>query len=248
LTPLFSTTTRSAPPSPGWPPQTRSSQSSNDFVNKSQGHNTRINFSVCHEIAHTFFPDAYETSRHRRKQQSQDAEYLQLEWLCDMGAAELLMPHVSFAVDLAPRGTSLQAVRELRDLYATSSEAVLIRVSQLSKEPCAVVFLSEKFKPAELKASQTAELDLGLPPVAPKLRVDYVRAASGFSVFIPQDKSVPRDSVAYSCLVTNDIAEGTEEWDLPGFGKWRVQAVALPNIAEYPRRRVAALVLPGSVG
>ena len=62
-----------------------------------------------------------------------------------------------------------RATKLLRDDFA-----VLIRIAQLSKKPCAVV-LSEKLKPVQARVSQTEEFDFGLPSVAPKLRVDYVR-------------------------------------------------------------------------
>lgn len=198
----------------------------------------RVNFSICHEITHTFFPDCYETIRHRRKQE--DGNY-ELECLCDLGAAELLMPHEPFLSDLAALGVSLSAVRQLTQRYAASGEAVLIRIAQLSSKPCAVVFLSEKLKPVQERAAQTQEFDFGLPAVAPKLRVDYVRPTEAFTAFIPVHKSVPDNSVAYRCLESDDIEEAVEQWDIPKFGRWQVQAVPLPCF-EGDSLRVAALV------
>lgn len=199
----------------------------------------RINFSICHEITHTFFPDCFETTRNRHGQYDHNYE---LECLCDLGAAELLMPHKSFERDLTSLGVSLNSVRELTVRYAASGEAVLIRIAQLSSNPCAVVFLSEKLKPVEERAAQTREFDFGLPAVSPKLRVDYVRPTEAFKTFIPAHKSVPVDSVACRCLENGDIEEAIERWEIPGFGLWRVQAVRLPSFAGSPRR-VAALVV-----
>jgi len=131
----------------------------------------RVNFSICHEITHTFFPDCFETIHRRHGQHDHDYE---LECLCDLGSAELLMPHESFERDLTSLGVSLNSVRELTVRYGASGEAVLIRIAQLSNNPCAVVFLSEKMKPVQERAALTKELDFGLPAVAQKLRVDYV--------------------------------------------------------------------------
>lgn len=199
----------------------------------------RVNFSVCHEIAHTFFPDCFETVRHRR---SHPDDNFELECLCDLGAAELLMPHEPFERDLASLGISLGAVRELTARYNASGEAVLIRIAQLSSKPCAVVFLSERLKPVQERAAQTQEFDLGLPAVAPKLRVDYVRPTGTFTTFVPAHKSVPDDSVAYRSLESNDIEEAVEHWEIPSFGFWKVQAIRLPSFNGSPRR-VAALVV-----
>lgn len=202
--------------------------------------NKRINFSICHEIAHTLFPDHYESTHNRNYQEKSHAS--ELECLCDIGGAELLMPHESFLSDLSTP-LALDTVRYLSERYQASSEAILIRIAQLSSQPCAVVFLSEKFKPTEQRESKCLEFDFGFPLKQPKLRVDYVQATEGFPVFIPPHKSVPEDSVAYECLTAYDIIEGTEKWDLNGFGLWTVQAGVLP-ISTDSARRVVALILP----
>jgi len=128
-------------------------------------------------------------------------------------------------------------------VFALPTEAALIRISQLSPLACAVVFLSEKLKPTQKRSAMTMEFEsFGLPPVPPKLRVDYVRPSETFNLYIPTDKSVPENSVAYGSLKTNDLTEGTEQWDIPGFGLWRVQAVPLPSRDADRTRRVAAIV------
>lgn len=203
---------------------------------------TRTNFSICHELAHTFFPDCYETVRYRHNESQEDATTRQLETLCDLGAAELLMPHASFTANLQSLGTSLDAVRTLAKMYAASGEATLIRVSQLSEQPCAIVFLSEKLKPTQARTTANAEFDFNLAPVSPKLRVDYVRAIEGFDLFIPIDKSVPLTSACYNCLKEDDVVEAIETWDLDAFEKRRVQAAPLPPRPGNPAKRVAALV------
>ena len=112
----------------------------------------------------------------------------------------------------------------------------------MSKKPCVGVFLSEKLKPVQERAAQTKEFDFGLPSVAQKLRVDYVRATESFSTFIPAHKSVPDNSVAYRCLESDNIEEAVEQWEIPDFGLWQVPAVRFPSFEGTPRR-VAALVV-----
>src|SRR5689334_7254051 len=44
---------------------------------------TRINFSICHEIIHTFFPDCYEMVRNRKPVRSaEERKHKELESLC----------------------------------------------------------------------------------------------------------------------------------------------------------------------
>jgi hypothetical protein len=52
----------------------------------------RARYSVAHEIAHTFFPDCADTIRHRKPYHGGQGDNWQLEMLCNIGAAELLMP------------------------------------------------------------------------------------------------------------------------------------------------------------
>lgn len=203
----------------------------------------RINFSICHELAHTLFPDHYETSHHRNASTNY---HMELECLCDIGGAELLMPHEPFLTDLAQHTLSLATVHYLSERYQASSEAILIRIAQLSILPCAVVFLSEKLKPIQQRETKMPEFDFGFPPAKPKLRVDYVQASPAFGLFIPPNKSVPDDSVAYQCLTANDIVEGKEQWDIRGFGEWAVQAITLP-VKTGTSRRVVALVVPDKI-
>ena len=58
---------------------------------------TRINFSIAHEILHTRFPDFADAPRYRIGKKIGGDDW-QLEMLCNIGAAELLMP----AGDLGP--------------------------------------------------------------------------------------------------------------------------------------------------
>ena len=57
----------------------------------------RVRYSLAHEIAHTLFPDCAKETRHRLKASTLRGDDWQLELLCNLGAAEILMPRGSFA-------------------------------------------------------------------------------------------------------------------------------------------------------
>ena len=85
----------------------------------------RVNFSIAHEIAHTFFPDCAEAVRNRSRERWEApdwelevlcnvgaAEHLQFpEVLCNVGAAELTMPVGSFPPDGAVEVSMAEAAR-----------------------------------------------------------------------------------------------------------------------------------------
>jgi hypothetical protein len=199
----------------------------------------RQRFSICHEIAHTRFPDCYEEVRHRQQQRKLDWKHQELERLCNLGAAELLIPYEDFLAQIENRELSLELANELRQAFGCSMEATLYRMVDLAEIPCAVVFLSERLKPKEERACHP-EFNFGLSKPEPKFRVDYPRVSKAFPAYFPQHKSAPESSVVY--LATADsFPSSVEDWEISGLRQARVQAVALPLIPDKPQRRVAAL-------
>jgi Zn-dependent peptidase ImmA (M78 family) len=84
---------------------------------------TRIRYSVAHEIAHTLFADFAKTIRHRRGKSASGDEW-QLEMLCNLAAAEFLMPLGTLnPSDLA--NFDIERILEWRRAYAVSTEAML---------------------------------------------------------------------------------------------------------------------------
>lgn len=95
----------------------------------------RKRFTLCHEIAHTFFFDILADGRKFRQKHQDDPEE---ERLCDIAAAELLMPFASFNSDLidAQGGSHLTptGVLELTRRYQVSLQAVALRITWISRD------------------------------------------------------------------------------------------------------------------
>jgi Zn-dependent peptidase ImmA (M78 family) len=91
----------------------------------------RENFTLAHEIAHTFFFELVGSIKYKRLNSlhPQDDEE---EALCNIAASELLMPYHSIAGvagDYAPSPVSLQRIAQL---YETSLTATAVRLTSLS--------------------------------------------------------------------------------------------------------------------
>lgn len=203
---------------------------------------TRRNFSICHELGHTLFPDAYEVVRHRsaRRRDLED----ELERLCDAAAAEMLMPAEEFAQDLVGCDLTGDTVVALARRYVASPEAAARRIATLSERPCASVLLTMRLKPTEARrASQTGfDFGDGVDAPAPRLRVDYMVPSRSFTDRFPPHKSIPEGSCAYSAL--NGSGCGTEAWSTgQATVNLHVNALAIPSDPEG-RPRVLALVTP----
>lgn len=94
----------------------------------------RINYSVAHELGHSLFPDCADIVRNRVRHSGATRDEWQLEMLCNIAAAEILMPVGTLrSEDLKPE---VDRLLELRQRYAVSSEAVLLRMLRLTSTNC----------------------------------------------------------------------------------------------------------------
>lgn len=89
---------------------------------------SRVAFSIAHEISHTFFPNSLTGARFRSICQSNSKEANELERLCDLGAAELLMPITEFQ-KIADGNYSLTNVERLSGVFGSSYEATAFRLA-----------------------------------------------------------------------------------------------------------------------
>jgi Zn-dependent peptidase ImmA (M78 family) len=88
----------------------------------------RTNFSIAHEIAHTFFPNSSNGVRFRTIQRAQSREANEIERLCDLGASELLMPEEEFLTEVA-NDFGLHLVPRLASRFGSSYEATVFRLA-----------------------------------------------------------------------------------------------------------------------
>jgi hypothetical protein len=104
--------------------------------------NGRVRYSIAHEIAHTLFPDCGVKIRNRGLHGGGKDDW-QLEALCNIAAAEILMPMGSMKTDDVGL-LDINIISETRKRFDVSTEAVLIRLAHLSDEPCAVFTASRR--------------------------------------------------------------------------------------------------------
>ena len=174
---------------------------------------TRQNFSIAHEIVHTFFP-GYQDECHARHQSSKFDPENEVEFLCDLGASEIVMPTPEFNLDVKSMGVSLKSLQKLSELYEVSLEATAIRMITTDFYPCALIVLDYSHKPAEKdeieasKYQQSLFLDDPWEPPPMSLRVQYFVRGTHFSFYIPRHKSIEESSPLYEVSVTGKPFQG----------------------------------------
>jgi hypothetical protein len=188
----------------------------------------RQRFTICHELAHTCFPDVFEFVRAQDGDPDSDPGHKKFENLCDIGAAELLMPHSEFLSDLHTGQMCLSQMDVLRNRYVASIEATLKRMMDMTPHPCAAVFLTdETFKQFPGRTGQ--------------LRVKWMWKSSSFKGYLPSGTLAPGASgVLHSVSDTvQPFSKTRETWWISNKPRsWYVEGVrlpAVPGIAAYPK-------------
>ncbi|MCI0426408.1 MAG: ImmA/IrrE family metallo-endopeptidase [Nitrospiraceae bacterium] len=153
----------------------------------------RQRYSIAHELAHTFFPDVREEVRHRLSRREMRDDDWQLELLCNLGAAEILMPIGSF-VELSKEELSAHRLMELRRKFDVSIEALCIRLVRLTEQPCAM------FAAACHKDESR------------RYKVDYSLNSRTFRLPSLTGTSLPQRTICAECIAIGYTAKGREKW------------------------------------
>jgi O-acetyl-ADP-ribose deacetylase (regulator of RNase III) len=183
----------------------------------------RIRFSIAHELAHTLFPDCHERVRNRAAREHTLEQDWQLELLCNVAAAELLMPIGSFP-DLKEKALSIDALMELRRRYDVSTEALLLRAVRLTDTPCTVFCTSRQ------EQDQTNQ----------RYRIDYAVGSKSWTHGLGNGTLLPESTVIRECTAIGFTAKGSEAWSgVPEH--LHVEAIGLPPYPKHRYPRVAGI-------
>lgn len=151
----------------------------------------RLRYSIAHEIAHSLFPDCAEQIRNRSAHHEMKGDEWQLEMLCNIGAAEFLMPIGSLQRHLVGE-PSIDRVLTMRSQFDVSTEAVLIRLAQMLERPCAAFVASR--------------LERGTR--AGRYRFDYVIGSRSWQVNALGGSFLPDQSIVHECTAIGYTAKG----------------------------------------
>jgi O-acetyl-ADP-ribose deacetylase (regulator of RNase III) len=187
----------------------------------------RARFSIAHELAHLLFPDAAERVRERAHGPRARSDDWQLELLCNLAAAELLMPTGSFP-ELAAEDLDINELMRLRNEFRVSPESALLRAVRLTSRPAAVVAA------ARVGGDE------------PSYRVDYVIGSRAWAPRVERGE-VLHDELLAQCTAVGYTAKGEvatrsgKVWaecvgvpPYPGDSYPRVVGVLRPEVAVNP--------------
>jgi hypothetical protein len=197
----------------------------------------RQHFTEAHELIHTAFPGFKTEKRYRRDGALMERHppNQEEEYLCDVGAAALLMPaalvqdHYSVAAGMAD-AERLSADAEV------SVEAAANRLVTLADEPALLLCLRYINKPADAPAQRRGEV------VEPRWRVSYAAGSSHIRFYVPRFKSVEEGSVLSEAASTWTMVSGEEP--LPGAARDGQFRLTAKRYGSDHRARVLAIARP----
>ncbi|HEY3971581.1 MAG TPA: ImmA/IrrE family metallo-endopeptidase [Candidatus Sulfotelmatobacter sp.] len=175
----------------------------------------RTRYSVFHEIAHTLFPDCADTIRHRGTHNAARRDDWQLETLCNMAAAEFLLPTGALK-QIDTLRASVDTVLALREKYEASAEAALLRICRLTSET-ALAFSSHR-------------------DAAGRYVIDYATpTASAAQWSLRPGWNLPTKTAAAECTAIGFTAKQSEHWSPLGDVNLECVGIAPFPLDIYPR-------------
>lgn len=189
----------------------------------------RVRFSIAHEIAHSLFPDCGDRVRHRSPHTELREDQWQLEAMCNVGAAELLMPLGSMKA-AADDDLAIEDLLVLRKRFHVSMEALFIRIVRLARTPLRM-FCASRMESGGYEGRFVLNYTIG----SAAWRSEFDRAAAP-----------PEDSVLSECTAIGYTTTAVETW---GGARVRLEAVAIPPYPGSRFPRVVGVLKPrASVG
>lgn len=188
----------------------------------------RVRFSIAHEVAHSLFPDCAARIRNRGGTHSNkaDADDWQLEVLCNIGAAELLMPLGSFP-DLSESELTIDRIASVRKEFDVSIEALAIRLTKLATGQCAAFCASR-------------------PTGSRRYHVDYFIPSSSWGTKVRHGFAIPENSVVSQVNAIGYTAKGVETWIADV--QMRVECIGLAPYPGTTTPRVVGIAVPTIIG
>lgn len=188
----------------------------------------RMRFTVCHELAHTLFPDCYK--RERRRSPAEKAEW-EFEDLCNVAASEFLFPLEEFTADIGNNLLNAITIKGLASRYEASVDATARRYVGLCKRAACVVF------------AEYREPD---PGKVVSLFVQYSVSNVSFPLYIQKGYKINSKSIANQAFQEQQaLSARSENWMVHGkWSRFRVEAIPLPKFQSKATADLAIILYP----
>ena len=185
---------------------------------------SRINFSIAHEIGHTLFSDCTYELRNREQEPTANR---QLEKLCNIAAAEIQLPYAIFSNDVNNCPLTLEGLLELSKKYESSLESTFIRFTEVVGKPCAFL--------------------INILNDENQLVLDYWKRSNSFQYSIPDNFIPPEDSKLLECIAPGWTARELVKWQVFNNIPHIAYSIGLSSYKRDNRKRIGTFFVPDSL-
>ncbi len=179
--------------------------------------NIELRRAIAKEIVYSFFKPAKKIYSERCY--ASDLNWIaKLDYLSEFGEYELLLPEQYFKKEIEMLGFNPLAVEPLIEIFEVSEEMIIKRMAQLAPSPCSIAIL--KYDNPEVKGLNNSDLEtsenlekliLSKAQKINRYRIAWSINSPGFQSNLPNNKSMPPDTIFYHSALFNKPLSGSHQ-------------------------------------
>ena len=191
----------------------------------------RKRFTQFHEITHHLIDEDEEiiSVLHDATWDQNGEHKKQLERLCNIGAAEFLMPREKFTKLYKAKGFNVELIPFAANYFKSSAIATTIQLAQVAPNSCITAICEYGLMPNETVLSQSHFLDEEEPTTNPKLCVLYSASAPITKYWLARGTNIPDDHLVHQAFLEVQHLEGESYVPFRSGKKMPCNCEALPD-------------------
>lgn len=189
------------------------------FLNSQIRNEERKQFTQFHEITHYLLEenedliselDEYTYGQGNR-------HHPQIEYLCNIGAAEFLMPSKEFVTLYEERGFNVQLILFAADYFKSSMIAATIQLAQVAPNECIAVVCENGLVPNDTAAPQNQLFDTEYCSPKSKLHVIYSASSPAANRWLTKYTTFPDDHLINQAFLQAKMLENESTIPFPSW-------------------------------
>ena len=180
------------------------------LINSRIQNKERKQFTRFHEITHHLINEDEELIAMLHDMPwSRDNEYeIQLERLCNIGAAEFLMPREEFTKLYKAKGFNVELIPFAANYFESSAIATTIQLAQVAPNSCITAICEYGLISNETAQSQCPLFDEENRTPKPKLHVVYSALSLATKYWLARGTNIPDDHLVHQAFLEGQPLEG----------------------------------------
>ena len=201
------------------------------LINSRIQNKERKQFTRFHEITHHLIDEDEELiSVLHDAAWGQNGEHdRQLERLCNIGAAEFLMPREGFTKLYAAKGFSVELIPFAANYFESSAIATTIQLAQVAPNSCITAICECGLIPNETAQSQSSLFNEENHTPQPKLHVVYSASSPATKYWLARDTDIPDGHLISQAFLEAQFLEGDSYVPFRSGKKMPCNCEALPD-------------------